>query len=363
MSATTTTERPGVTLQSPESFDARASAPRPRNLITRHPVLSFYALAFAISWGGMLLVIGGPGNFPGTSAQVDRLFLSVMLTWLAGPSVASIAMTGLLHGKAGYRVLLAHLFRWRVGARWYAAALLAAPLMYVALACAMSLTSAEWPPGILVTSDRSALLVMGLAYGLLGGGFLEELGWTGFAVPTLRQHYGALRTGLIAGLLWGAYHFSVIFWSGSHSGALGLAILLAQLFAWLPAYRILMVWVYDRTESLLVAMLMHASLTAGMLILQPVEMAGVRLLVWLLVFSAAWWLVVGVVAVARGQRSRRRAQPMRALSAATTAVQNAQRLAFTGILLKHSGHSRVGAGAGGSGEKRATRRLIGSTAK
>ena len=33
----------------------------------------------------------------------------------------------------------------------------------------------------------------------------------------------------------GAYHFSVIFWSGSHSGALGLAILLAPNSS--PGYR------------------------------------------------------------------------------------------------------------------------------
>lgn len=32
--------------------------------------------------------------------------------------------------------------------------------------------------------------------------------------------------------------------------------------AGLPAFRVLMVWVYHRTESLLVAMLMHTSLTA-----------------------------------------------------------------------------------------------------
>ena len=29
-------------------------------VIKRHPVLTFYALVFAISWGGILLVIGGP---------------------------------------------------------------------------------------------------------------------------------------------------------------------------------------------------------------------------------------------------------------------------------------------------------------
>jgi hypothetical protein len=30
--------------------------------IVRHPVLTYFALTFAISWGGVLLVIGGPGG-------------------------------------------------------------------------------------------------------------------------------------------------------------------------------------------------------------------------------------------------------------------------------------------------------------
>src|SRR5579859_1590477 len=204
MSATMISERSSAEPSSPESFIPLAPAPRSGNFIKRHPLLAFYVLAFAISWGGILLVIGGPGNFPGTSAQVEKLFLSVMVAWLAGPSLANIVVTGLVDGKAGYRELLAHLLRWRVGARWYALALLGAPLMYVALAFALSLTSIEFLPGILIANDRTPLLLMGLAYGLLGGGFLEELGWTGFAVPRLRQRYGALRTGLIVGVLWGA---------------------------------------------------------------------------------------------------------------------------------------------------------------
>ena len=227
-----------------------------------------------------------------------------MLAWLAGPSVAGILMTGLISGRAGYRALLARLLRWRVGARWYAVAMLTAPLVYVVLCFLLSLISSEFSSGILLTSDKAGLVLMGLAYGLLGGGFLEELGWTGFAVPRVRQRHGLVGTGLFVGLLWGAYHFSVIFWatSPSPSGALGVAILLAQLFAWLPAYRVLMVWVYDHTQSLLLAMLMHASLTAGMLILQPLALAGMTLLSWLVAFAAAWWLVVAAIAIANGER-------------------------------------------------------------
>jgi hypothetical protein len=38
--------------------------------IKRHPVLTFYILAFAISWGGILILVG-PGGFPSTAEQVD----------------------------------------------------------------------------------------------------------------------------------------------------------------------------------------------------------------------------------------------------------------------------------------------------
>jgi membrane protease YdiL (CAAX protease family) len=289
----------------PSAALSTTSAPAPTTFIKRHPVLAFYMLAFAISWVGIFLVVGGPANFPGTSDQVARLFPWVMLAWLAGPSIASVLMTGLIGGRPGYRQVLARLHQWRVGALWYAVALLAAPIVYVAIGIALSLTSPAFLPSILVTGDRVGLLLMGLAYGLFGGGFLEELGWTGFAVPRLRQQHSALKTSLIVGVLWGAYHFSVIFWASSPSGKVGMAILLAQLFAWLPAYRVLMVWVYERTQSLLVAMLMHASLTAGMLILQPAALAGEALLTFLLVFAATWWLVVAAVGVAsRGRLSR-----------------------------------------------------------
>jgi uncharacterized protein len=168
------TEPPTVAPPSSRSFTP--PAPQARNVVQRHPVLAFFALAFAISWAGMLLVIGGPGNFPGTSEQVDKLFLSVMVAWLAGPSLASIVMTGFVNGKAGYRELLARLLTWRVGWRWYAVALFGAPLMYVGLALALSLTSPEFLPGILVASDRTPLLLMGLGYGLLG-----EASWRSWA--------------------------------------------------------------------------------------------------------------------------------------------------------------------------------------
>ena len=246
------------------------------------------------------------------------LFPFAVLAMLAGPSVAGILLIGLIHGRAGFRDLLTRMTRWRVGARWYAVALLTAPLSVMASLFALSLLSPAFLPGILTTSDKASLLLMGIAVGL-GAGIFEELGWTGFAVSGLRPRYGVLTTGLIVGLLWGAWHFLVNVWaSGSASGALSLAIylpaiLFTLLVGQLPAFRVLMVWVYDRTGSLLVAILMHTSLTASTLIFAPLA-TGVAPLTVALAYAAALWVGVAAVAVANGGHlSRQLRQPRQAL--------------------------------------------------
>jgi uncharacterized protein len=204
--------------------------------IKSHPLLSYFVLTFAISWGGMLLVIavGGSGGVP-------------MLAWVAGPPVSGILLTGLLYGRAGFRDLLRRMRRWRVRVRWYAVALLTAPLVFTAVLLALSLSSPEFLPRILTASDKASVLLFGIGWGLIGGGFLEELGWTGFAVPTLlkRMRYGVLATGLIVGVPWAVLHFLAFFYLGRPSGPLPLAIFVPVdvtiTVVGMTAYRVLMV--------------------------------------------------------------------------------------------------------------------------
>lgn len=93
--------RPGSVEQTPRE-----------GFVQRHQLLSFYVVAFAISWVGILLVVGGPANVPGSSEEVSQRFLSVMLAWLAGPSAACLLMTGVVSGRAGYRDVFARSLRW-----------------------------------------------------------------------------------------------------------------------------------------------------------------------------------------------------------------------------------------------------------
>ena len=295
-----TAERLTGTPPSPQLF---APGQRPLPFFRRHQVLSYFILVFALSWGAVLLVTGGLGPI-GTA---DPRYLFVALTAPLAPAIVGLAMTGAVAGRAGYRGLLARLLRWRVGLRWYALALLLAPLTTIAtgILLAIVLRSPEFVPAIFTLQHPLALLVLGVMGGLVAG-FCEELGWTGFAIPRLRLRHSILITGLLVGVVWGAWHFPLFREADSFSEVLPLVLLLAQLFAWLPAYRVLMVWVYDRTGSLLVAIVMHASLSASKLVLQPPNLSDAQSLIGLLVWAASLWIVVAGVALAgRGQLHKR----------------------------------------------------------
>ena len=151
-----------------------------KTFIKRHPVPTYFALTFAISWGGILLVIGGPGGIPGTSEQTEMLFPIALVVMLAGPSVAGILLTGLAYGRAGLREFLSRLLRWRVGARWYAVALLTTPLLVTATLFALSLTSPVFLPGIVITDDKATLLLSGIVVLTVTSPYIFDSGAPGF---------------------------------------------------------------------------------------------------------------------------------------------------------------------------------------
>jgi hypothetical protein len=70
--------------------------------ITRHAVATYYALAFAISWGGILLILGPDGLFStgatmplaGGAAQLDQFIGRRVLATVHGPRTGGVAGRG-----------------------------------------------------------------------------------------------------------------------------------------------------------------------------------------------------------------------------------------------------------------------------
>jgi membrane protease YdiL (CAAX protease family) len=274
--------------------------------IKRHSVLIYFVLTFAISWGA-ILVLAGAGGLPLNTEQSKEMMPFIYMAMLVGPSIAGILMILLTDGKPGFRELLSRLTECRFGMGWYVVVLLATPILAVLILLAFSLFSPEYLPGIFTADTKTILLLSGITTGLMVG-FFEELGWTGFAVPRLRKRFNIIKTGIIIGFVWGVWHFLVFWEIGSFSGAFPLAILLSRLLAWLPPFRILMVWVHDRTKSLLLIILMHTSLVAATLSVVPLTLAGGKLLTWLLTWGALLWIIVMVIAASNKGRL---SQPIR----------------------------------------------------
>ncbi len=262
-----------------------------RNSLQRHPLLVFFALAFAISWGPILTIMAGRGFdlSPLQGGEGGLLFLAMLL----GPSVSGLACTALLEGRLGLRALGVRAFHWRVAGVWYAVALLTVPAILLVV---LSLLSVLVDP---VFAPRFQGWLFGL--GLLAGTF-EEIGWTGFATPRLLARKSLLVAGLSLGCIWALWHLLVDF--RYNAGAMGavwpLEFFITYLLA-LPPYRLLMTWVYGHTQSLALAILMHASFTGSLLVLVPVVPASVGFY-WQSAFAVALWVLVAVVL--RKERAR-----------------------------------------------------------
>jgi len=185
-------------------------------MIRRYPLVAYFFLAFGISWDGIALV-AGPLALSG-----GQLMLGLLIAVSAGPATASVVLTGIVDGRAGYSDLGARLTRWRLAPRWYAAALLLNPVALLVVLAALSVASPEYVPDILTNESplarsmgfaaASPLLIVGLAIGAgLVAGLFEELGWTGFATPRLLALLQPGTTGHTVDIVW---------WGAARGGAL-----------------------------------------------------------------------------------------------------------------------------------------------
>ena len=205
---------------------------------------------------------------------------------LLGPSGGGLTMIALTDGRIGLHALCSSLLRWRVGAGWYAFALLPTPMLLLSTLLPLSaLVSPAFTP-----SFHWQLL----AVGLLAGAF-EELGWTGFVTPQLLRRHSAWIAGFGLGLVWAIWHLLVdLRYNAGALGGFWVFEFAVVYLAMLTPYRILMTWVYDQTGSLLLSVLMHASFTGSLMVMVPTTTFAEGL-VWQALFSSLLWVAAACV--------------------------------------------------------------------
>jgi membrane protease YdiL (CAAX protease family) len=169
----------------------------------------------------------------------------------------------------------------RVNAKWYAFILII-PLTTMFIFTFLS----AW---VSKTYAPAANIGFGIIIGGLAG-FLEETGWTGFALPRLQSKHSVFASGLILGLLWAIWHGMADFWGNfANFGVYWFPTFIIYWILPLSAYRILMAYVYKHTNSLLLAQLMHMFYTGTLVALSP-TMSVTEGWLWQVPFAFILWI-------------------------------------------------------------------------
>lgn len=226
--------------------------------IKQHPLLSYGLLTFGLTWPIMLLEVLGSWEILPFRLTLAGAGLLLTLPLAYGPTLAALLVTGVTDGRAGLRALLGRLLIWRVGWRWYGAALVLPGLLGVGAWALHLLRVGATDAPLTVSWEKLWLLPLALVVrGVVNG---EEIGWRGFALPHLQRRWNAVSASVILGGLWALFHLPIFFVQGtsvlgSQTDMNPLAFLID-----VAAGSILITWLFNNTHgSLLIAYLYHAA--------------------------------------------------------------------------------------------------------
>ncbi len=250
------------------------------SFVRKHPAVTYFLLTFAISWSAALIVAAPKLFQPGPLPKLTGILMFPAM--LLGPSFAGIFLTRWIDGREGLRNLFTRMRRVGFPRRWYAALLAPPAMVLTVLLCLKTLVSAVYAPN---------RFWIGVMFGLLAG-ILEEIGWMGFAYPTLRRRFAVLPAAAILGLFWGLWHAPVIDFLGAASphGKI-LPFFFAAFVAAMAAMRVLIAWFYERTQSVALAQLIHICSTGALVVFSPPAVTPAQEAAWYGIYAAALWLV------------------------------------------------------------------------
>ena len=222
--------------------------------VKAHPLVAYFALAYAISWIIVLPLVAYAQGF----VEVPVPFTLHYLNDLA-PLLAAIIVTRIADGAEGLRDLLRRMIRWRGSLLWVLVAAFS-PLVAFGIAAAIVVFAmGETPPDLGLLGELPYLPYLGLGgwiFWLLTVGLGEESGWRGYALPKLQASMSAISASLIVTLWWVLWHLPRFFY---FDGFLDQGFSALPLFALqLLLLSILLTWLYNSSRgSILAAALFH----------------------------------------------------------------------------------------------------------
>ena len=244
----------------------------------------FFVIAFALPTITAIIVAsvaGAPSTIVVNEMSVSALV--VVMAMVHAPTIAAMLAVFRSAGLQGIGTLFRQLGRWRFASHWYLKAILIFPATMLAVLFVLSRFSSDFAPVL----NLSVMTLAGLISPLW-----EEIGWTGFATPIMLKRWNPLQVGLLLGLLHALWHLpATIYGAGAFHGDLFIVNFIATAIG-IIGLRIVTIWIYVRTSSLVLGWLTHVGFTGGQLLLVPRDLTSGETIVWNWAFSI---VVIGIV--------------------------------------------------------------------
>jgi membrane protease YdiL (CAAX protease family) len=239
--------------------DARRPVPAPpgglRDRVARRPLTAFLVLLFGVGWPLMSVpALTAHGVLPGGPLPQEPFALGTTLLVMLP---AALWVTAVADGPGAVRALLRRAVRWRFGAGWWAAVLLALPVLTLTVGV---VAGAGLQVGdLLATLGRGAFSVV---TAVLLVHLWEETVWAGFFQGRLEQRHGFLPAAALTAVPFAGVHLPLSFVDDLAPGRLALSI--GGLLVLGVLMRLLVgATVRGAAGSLLAAGLVHATFNAA----------------------------------------------------------------------------------------------------
>lgn len=242
------------------------------SIIKRHPLVSFYVIAYALSWLAQIPYLVLTTNDSNINPAVSFLLLfgaSYAVT------IAALIVLRAVNDPDEWRAFWKRVTTWRVSIKWYLIALLLPPAVWMLGMGVSAVLGSGFPFNPVLFATFPAIFLANLG---------EEIGWRGFAYPRLQSQFAPVCASLILGVLWGLIHIPL---------NLQFPYLIFAV-ALLTAMTLIMTWIWNNTlGSVLVMTIFHCALDTVQFVAPHGQTADpVRSYAFIVL---AMWLVAGIL--------------------------------------------------------------------
>lgn len=231
-------------------------------MVARAPLVSFVALALAISWA-----LWAPLLF-GSKSRI--LYYSGVI----GPAAAAL-LCAFVGSPVTPAALARRLTRWKVPLAWYAAAIVlpfairGIAVATVALFGGVARPLVFRPAETIATTTLLMLLLVPF----------EEIGWRGYALPLLQRRHSPLASSVILAGIWGLWHAPLAWASIGYQRTSEPWRYMAYFVVTLIPVSCLATWLFNRTgESVPLVSAFHVAVNIADVVLVLPSRSGETIL-------------------------------------------------------------------------------------